>query len=95
MVELPVVGLEELGSSRLNGTIDAVRQALAAVGRTGEAAPLFTALLEKGSPLGLFSEEIDPVSGLLLGNYPQALTHAALVQAALALRDAHSNGTLP
>ncbi len=55
-----------------------------------EATAVFTALLEKGSPLGLYSEEIDPASGLLLGNYPQALTHTALVQAALAL---HEPGT--
>jgi GH15 family glucan-1,4-alpha-glucosidase len=128
LLVLPVVGLEEPESSRLHGTIDAVRrelsagfpfvyryppgkdglagtegaflpcsfwlaQALAAVGRVGEAGRLFTALLELGSPLGLYSEEIDPASGRLLGNYPQALTHAALVQAALALRDAQSTGT--
>jgi len=31
---------------------------------------------------------MEPTSGSHLGNYPQALTHAALVQAALALRDA-------
>ena len=41
------------------------------------------------SPLGLYAEEMDPATGAHLGNYPQALTHAALVQAALALRDAH------
>ncbi|KRE78214.1 glycoside hydrolase family 15 protein [Arthrobacter sp. Soil763] len=63
-------------------------QALALTGRTAEAAGLFDALLGLGGPLGLFSEEADPGTGALLGNYPQALTHAALVQAALALRDA-------
>ncbi|MFF1251834.1 glycoside hydrolase family 15 protein [Pseudarthrobacter sp. NPDC058329] len=62
-------------------------QALATTGRRQEATALFEALLHIGSPLGLFSEEIDPSSGAYLGNYPQALTHSALVQAALALRD--------
>ena len=31
---------------------------------------------------------MDPATGAHLGNYPQTLTHAALVQAALAIRDA-------
>ncbi|MFC0459047.1 glycoside hydrolase family 15 protein [Arthrobacter liuii] len=44
-------------------------------------------MLDLASPLGLFSEELDPASGAFLGNYPQALTHAALVRAALALRE--------
>ena len=56
-------------------------------GQHHEATGLFEALLHRGSPLGLFSEEMDPFSGVLLGNFPQALTHSALVQAALALRD--------
>ncbi|MFE4834004.1 glycoside hydrolase family 15 protein [Arthrobacter sp. NPDC056691] len=63
-------------------------QALALTGRAAEAAELFEALLGVAGPLGLFSEEADPATGTLLGNYPQAMTHAALVQAALALRDA-------
>ncbi|MFE4541609.1 glycoside hydrolase family 15 protein [Arthrobacter sp. NPDC056727] len=62
-------------------------QALALTGRAGEASELFEALLSYAGPLGLFSEEADPVTGTLLGNFPQAMTHAALVQAALALRD--------
>ncbi|HWC09694.1 MAG TPA: glycoside hydrolase family 15 protein [Acidimicrobiales bacterium] len=63
-------------------------QALAVTGSVSQAAELFHALVALASPLGLYAEEIDPASGRHLGNYPQALTHAALVQAALALRDA-------
>jgi GH15 family glucan-1,4-alpha-glucosidase len=63
-------------------------QALAKTGRRTEAAELFGELLALSSPLGLYAEEMDPTTRQHLGNYPQALTHAALVQAALALRDA-------
>ena len=63
-------------------------QALARSGRAREADALFHRLLALASPLGLYAEEMDPATRLHLGNYPQALTHAALVQAALALRGA-------
>jgi GH15 family glucan-1,4-alpha-glucosidase len=62
-------------------------QALARTGRAPEATERFEALLDRASPLGLYAEEMDPVTGAHLGNFPQALTHAALVQAALALRE--------
>ena len=61
-------------------------QALARSGRATEADALFRELLELAGPLGLYAEEMDPVTRQHLGNYPQALTHAALVQAAIALR---------
>jgi GH15 family glucan-1,4-alpha-glucosidase len=63
-------------------------QALAATGRTGVAQKRLDQLVELASPLGLFAEELDPLTRKHLGNYPQALTHAALIQAALAVRDA-------
>ena len=62
-------------------------QALARTGRGREASDMFQALVNLGGPLGLYPEEMDPASHRYLGNYPQALSHAALVQAALALRD--------
>jgi GH15 family glucan-1,4-alpha-glucosidase len=62
-------------------------EALARTGRRGEALELFEELLGLATPLGLYGEELDPATGAHLGNFPQALTHSALVQAALALRD--------
>jgi GH15 family glucan-1,4-alpha-glucosidase len=66
-------------------------QALASTGRVDEAAQLFADLLELVNPLGLLPEEINPKDHAYLGNYPQALTHAALIQAALAIRDSRPN----
>jgi GH15 family glucan-1,4-alpha-glucosidase len=60
-------------------------RALARIGRTDEARDLLDQLGGLGGPLGLYGEEIDPATGEHLGNFPQALTHAALVQSVLAL----------
>jgi GH15 family glucan-1,4-alpha-glucosidase len=65
-------------------------QALAVTGRRPEATALFEELLNLATPLGLYAEEMDPPTRAHLGNFPQALSHAALVQAALALRDARA-----
>ncbi|MBK5222226.1 MAG: glycoside hydrolase family 15 protein [Acidimicrobiia bacterium] len=60
-------------------------QALSGIGRRAEAREMFDELVALGGPLGLFAEEMDPRSGEQLGNFPQALTHASLLQAAAAL----------
>ena len=67
-------------------------QALAHLGATEEATDLFDRLCRRGNDVGLLSEEVDPESGELLGNFPQALSHAALVQAALALQRTERQG---
>ena len=40
-------------------------------------------LLALASPLDLFAGELDPLSGCYLGNFPQAFTHLALINAVL------------
>ena len=123
LLVLPLLGIEDIDSARVRGTIDAIGkelsaggpllyryppgrdglpgtegaflpcsfwlvQALARTGRRGEAIELIRSLLERATPLGLYAEEMDPRTGVHLGNFPQTLTHAALVQAVLAIRAA-------
>ncbi len=59
--------------------------ALASLGRLDEATQMMSDLVGVSSPLGLYAEEIDPLTGSHLGNFPQALTHSTLVQAAMLL----------
>jgi GH15 family glucan-1,4-alpha-glucosidase len=58
---------------------------LALLGRTEEARALFTRLLGLRNDLGLISEEYDPEANRMLGNFPQAFTHMALVACAYIL----------
>jgi GH15 family glucan-1,4-alpha-glucosidase len=55
--------------------------ALSEIGERREAEQLCERLLSYSSPLGLYAEELDPCSGRHLGNYPQAFTHLALINA--------------
>ncbi len=58
--------------------------ALTTAGRLEEARYAFEKMSTYANHLGLYSEEIDP-NGAQLGNFPQAFTHLALIQAATAL----------
>ncbi len=69
-------------------------RALARIGRADEARDLLDQLDDLGGPLKLYGEEMEPATGEHLGNFPQALTHAALVQAVLALDDSSSSRDL-
>lgn len=63
---------------------------LALRGDTDAARARIDALLADANDLFLMSEETDPDSGRQLGNFPQAFSHAGLVSAVLALRDAET-----
>jgi GH15 family glucan-1,4-alpha-glucosidase len=55
--------------------------ALAEIDELRKARSLCEKLLSYASPLGLYAEEIDPRSGRHLGNFPQAFTHLAMINA--------------
>jgi GH15 family glucan-1,4-alpha-glucosidase len=56
--------------------------ALAIVGELQRARDLMERLLRVASPLGLYAEEFDAPTGRHLGNFPQAFSHLALIEAA-------------
>ncbi|HVC63821.1 MAG TPA: glycoside hydrolase family 15 protein [Acetobacteraceae bacterium] len=62
---------------------------LTLLGRRREARTLFEKLLALCNDVGLLAEEYDPVARRLLGNFPQAFSHLALINTALNLENAH------
>ena len=57
--------------------------ALAEIGEADRARRLCEKLLNHASPLGLYAEELDPHTGRHLGNFPQAFSHLALINAVM------------
>jgi GH15 family glucan-1,4-alpha-glucosidase len=60
-------------------------ECLARAGEEERARELFEQLISHCNDVGLLAEEVDPASGELLGNFPQAFSHLGLIQAAIAL----------
>jgi GH15 family glucan-1,4-alpha-glucosidase len=63
-------------------------QALALAGEAERARGVFQRAVAFVNDVGLLSEEVDPTSGELLGNFPQAFSHIGLVNAAWAISEA-------
>jgi GH15 family glucan-1,4-alpha-glucosidase len=63
-------------------------QALAAAGQAGRARAVFERATRYRGDVGLLAEEVDPETGDLLGNFPQAFSHIGLVNAAWAIAQA-------
>ncbi|HEY9662187.1 MAG TPA: glycoside hydrolase family 15 protein, partial [Allocoleopsis sp.] len=59
--------------------------ALILANRVDEASAWFEQMLSRSTPLGLFAEEIDPLTGNHLGNFPQAFSHIGVINVAVSL----------
>ncbi len=67
-------------------------QALASIGDRERADKIFRRMLRHANHVGLYSEEIDPATGVFLGNFPQAFTHIALINCAAAMARLEARG---
>ncbi|MGH9067405.1 MAG: glycoside hydrolase family 15 protein [Acidimicrobiales bacterium] len=63
-------------------------EALSYMGRVKEATEVFEGVVARCNDVGLYSEEMDPGTGAMLGNIPQTLSHLAVIGAATALANA-------
>ena len=88
----PVLNALSGGSDPLSGLMDAAvggarecRDSLASVGRRSEALELFDNVLGRRNPVGLLSEDIDPVTGEPWSNFPQPCSQVGLILSAMRL----------
>src|SRR5690606_28856973 len=65
-------------------------ECLALAGEVERARERFEHLLGFANDVGLLSEEVDPASGALLGNFPQGFSHLGLIEAAATLNAPHT-----
>ena len=70
-------------------------QALAGAGEPARARTVFERAAAFVNDVGLLAEEVDPVNGELLGNFPQAFSHIGLVNAAWAISESELRQTPP
>ena len=63
-------------------------------GSLEEAHEAFLRAAAYGNDVGLFAEEIDPVTGAALGNFPQGYSHLGLINAAMSIREREEQETL-
>lgn len=68
-------------------------QALALAGRVDRAREVFETVTARANDLGLLAEEIDRRDGRLIGNFPQALSHIGLINAAWTIGQVEAAGT--
>ncbi len=62
-------------------------EALAKLGRTEDAHAVFAGLLSHANAFGLLSEDVDPSTGALWGNFPQTYSHVGIINTAFALSE--------
>jgi GH15 family glucan-1,4-alpha-glucosidase len=62
------------------------------IGQLDRARELCERMLSYASPLGLYAEELDPRTGRHWGNFPQAFTHLAQINALMHIIRAETNG---
>ncbi|MEU5907100.1 glycoside hydrolase family 15 protein [Micromonospora sp. NPDC047467] len=67
-------------------------QALALAGQVDEAKRIFERITARANDVGLLSEEVDHRDGTLIGNFPQALSHIGLINAAWIIDQVQSGG---
>lgn len=67
-------------------------QAMAEAGQVDRAHAVFERAARHRNDVGLFAEEVDPASGELLGNFPQAFSHIGFINAAWAIAQAEGAG---
>jgi GH15 family glucan-1,4-alpha-glucosidase len=65
---------------------------LARLGRVDEAMERFEKILTYANDVGLYAEQIDPATGIQLGNFPQAFSHVGLINAILMIADKLGQG---
>ncbi|MEV6489566.1 glycoside hydrolase family 15 protein, partial [Actinoplanes sp. NPDC051633] len=70
-------------------------QAWALAGRVTRAREVFELAAGHRNDVGLLAEEVDPATGEMLGNFPQAFSHIGLVNAAWAISEAERDGLRP